>query len=305
MRAVQLAALAVTAAAMLAVTGCASAGGGPAAGASPVAGVAGAPTAAGSGPGAGGCTAYAVQAIRRHVVVSGVPPACRGLSRAQLSRAAALAIREASGSGPKSAVRRSSGQASRFIAALIRPPAAGPGASPAGQGTWAPGTPAPGARAAAAGPGWSGGTAVRLAALLAWITAAGSGGYLLGSWLLAGGDLRRRGRRETGVPAPGVIAHAGLAGAGLLAWIGFLAAGRAALAWIALVILLTVAGLGMAVATLGLPGSPVQPGSPADRPRRAPPPDRPRGTPVLLIAAHGTAATLTLLLVLLVAVAVS
>jgi manganese efflux pump family protein len=92
-----------------------------------------------------------------------------------------------------------------------------------------------------------------VAALIAWLVAAGSGGYLLGSWIAHGGSLRRRGSAGLGSPPLAVVGHASLALTGLAVWAAYLATGWAALAWVAVVVLLPVAGLGMATLTIGLP----------------------------------------------------
>ncbi|HVT70644.1 MAG TPA: hypothetical protein VHF26_23055, partial [Trebonia sp.] len=87
---------------------------------------------------------------------------------------------------------------------------------------------------------------------------------------------------------------------GLVLWAAFMLTGWAALAWVSLVLLAPVAGAGMAVLALGLPG-------PGRAVRRSPDAGRAgavrRGrTPVLVIAAHGLFAAVALLLVLLAAI---
>jgi manganese efflux pump family protein len=94
-----------------------------------------------------------------------------------------------------------------------------------------------------------------VAALFAWLVTAGSGAYVLGSWITHGGSLRRRaGGASTGSPPTVIFGHFGLALSGLVIWIAYLVTGWAALAWAAVGVLLPVAGLGMATLAVGLPG---------------------------------------------------
>jgi len=248
------------------------------------------------------CAAYAYRAIERHQAVTGMPAACAGLSRAQVNQAASTAIRQASGSGPKSAWRKQAGLAAPWVTGLLT-----------GQ---VPASGHPGGAAGPAGPGGSllGGASelsVKVSALLAWLATAASGGYILIRWLLAGGSLRRR--NPTAAPPAVIAGHAGSGVFGLVLWIAFMATGATALAWIALGIMAPVAGLGMGVLMLGLP-APRPAASVAAAPVPAPggagavtatltapaAAIRPRSRiPVLAIAAHGVFATTALLLVLL------
>ena len=97
------------------------------------------------------------------------------------------------------------------------------------------------------------------AALIAWLVTAGSGAYVLGSWLSHGGSLRRR-AGGTGAPPAVIFGHFGLALTGLVIWIVYLVGrlGRAGLDRRRR--LLPVAGLGMATLAVGLPGLPSLPG---------------------------------------------
>jgi hypothetical protein len=222
-----------------------------------------------------GCAAYAYQAIERHVRVTGVPAACQGLSRAQVNEAASTSIRRASGGGPKSVWRRRAGLAAPWVSALLTGPV-----------SVGPGAPAP----SVAAPGGSrlGGVselAVRIAALLAWLATAAAGGYLLLRWLLAGGSLRRR--TPSSVPPAVAIGHVGGGLLGLALWIIFMLTGWGPLAWVSLVTMLPVAGLGMGVLAVGLPA--------ARLPAVA-------AVPVFVIAAHGLFAVAALLLVITAAV---
>jgi hypothetical protein len=235
------------------------------------------------------CQAYAYSAIKRHKVIAGTPAACRGLSRAQISQAARLAIRVTLTKGTKSDQRRQAGAAAVWVRALITysPPA--PGGLPAAR---------PVAQPAAGGSRGSGAAGLRLgvselaaqlAALLAWLATAASGAWMLVGWLLAGGSPRRK--TATAAPPGVILGHIGAAALGLVLWACFMLSGWMALGWIALGLLAPVAGLGMSVLLLGLP-RPVRPPVGARRSgRRAP-------VAVLAIAAHGLFAVTTTLLVL-------
>ena len=132
--------------------------------------------------------------------------------------------------------------------------------------------------------------AAKVGALVAWLAAAASGGWVLARWLLAGGSPLRR--TATAAPPAVILAHVGGGALGLVLWACFMLSGWAALAWVALGMLAPVAGLGMGVLIMGLP-----------RPARLPPSARGRGrrtqVPVLVIVAHGLFAVIVLLLVLL------
>src|SRR4030081_1721972 len=84
--------------------------------------------------------------------------------------------------------------------------------------------------------------------------AAGSGADVLVTWTSRGGSLRP-GAGAAGSPPSVIFGHFGLALGGLVIWVVYLVAGRVALAWTAVGVLLPVAGLGMAAVTIGPPGS--------------------------------------------------
>jgi hypothetical protein len=229
--------------------------------------------------------AYAYTAITQHKVITATPPACHGLSRAQVNQAAATAIRMAVTSGAKSARRKQAGAAAQWARALITGPAPASGSPRATAAAVPP---------AAGGP--AGELAAKIAALLAWLATAASGGWMLARWLLAGGRPLRR--TMTAAPPAVILGHAGAGALGLALWTCFALSGWAALAWIALGILAPVSGLGMGVLLLGLPG-PVRPAI------GAPGPGRRARIPVLVIVAHGLFAVTTLLLVLMATIGAS
>ena len=287
--------------------------------------LAGRPAAQGDGSGSvRNCASYAYQAIRSHTLITALPAACQGLSRSEVNDAASMAIRRAAGYGDKSAWRKQAGAAAPWVSALLTGPVPTvPGPDTAGSGA------APAGGSGVAGLGGVSAFAVRVAALLAWLAAAASGGYVLTRWLRAGGRLRGRvtaaepagAGAAGGVPAVVTVGHASFGLFGLLLWAGFMLTGWAALAWTATGLLGPVAGAGMSILVLGLP-------SPARRrasapaacagavsaeegrggtatlvaPAPAPAPAgessaRPR-VPVFVIAAHGLFAAVVLLLVI-------
>ena len=228
------------------------------------------------------CVAYAYAAIERHQLITATPAACRGLSRAQVNQAAGTAIRMSLTSGTKSARRKQAGVAARWTRALITGPVPVPAPVPASA---APVRPSAGGTAGALGLGSVSELAAKVGALLAWLAAAASGGWVLARWLAAGGSPLRR--TMTAAPPAVILGHVGGATLGLVLWACFLLSGWVALAWTALAILAPVSGLGMSVLLLGLPG-----------PLRTRSAGRGR-IPALAIAAHGVFAVTALLLVLL------
>src|SRR5919206_1630712 len=79
-----------------------------------------------------------------------------------------------------------------------------------------------------------------IAALVAWVLTAGGGFVMVGRWVAAGG-LRQQRDGATRFPAPLVFGHAGLAAAGLVLWIIYLALDADSLRWVAFVLLVLVA----------------------------------------------------------------
>lgn len=209
-----------------------------------------------------GCTDYGVYAIEHRITVTTTPAACRGLSKADVSQAAAVAILRVAGGERKAVWRKRAAEVAPYLAHLITVPPPVTASVPASAGL--PGASGPAARR-------FGGQDLGMdtAALIAWLVTAASGAYVLGSWLSGGGSLRRRASpaSSTASPPSVVVGHFGLALAGLALWIIYLAVGWAALAWTAVCLLLPVAGLGMAVVTIGLPGRapvPPAPGTPGE-----------------------------------------
>jgi manganese efflux pump family protein len=187
------------------------------------------------------CTAYGVHAIEHHITVTWMPGPCRSLSKTEVNRAVAMAVVRVAGDAPKAVRRKRAAEAARYLEYLVTAPPSGSSSLPAASGS----SPARGGRD----------LAMSVAALFAWLVTAGSGAYVLGSWIIHGGSLRHRaGNTSTGSPPTVIFGHFGLALSGLVIWIAYLITGWAALAWAAVGVLLPVAGLGMATLANGLPG---------------------------------------------------
>jgi manganese efflux pump family protein len=87
--------------------------------------------------------------------------------------------------------------------------------------------------------------------LITWLIDAGSGGYMLRTWIARGG-LRRQ--RASDRLAPRVVfGHFGLATTGLLVWLSYLATSWIVLAWLAVGLLMLVIGLGVSTVTVWTP----------------------------------------------------
>ncbi len=107
-----------------------------------------------------------------------------------------------------------------------------------------------------------------LAALIAWLLTAGIGGYMLRTWVARGG-LRRQRTTGVGVPPAVVFGHASAALTGLAVWIGYLASGWRALAWVGVTLVCAAISLGICTVTLWTP-YPVR-AEPVPVPAAAPP----------------------------------
>jgi hypothetical protein len=175
------------------------------------------------------CVQFAAAAIRNHVTVTALPPACQGLTPTQIDSAAGTALRSAAAGAQTKSLRRARiAAASHFLEHLyVAVPAQ-------------PSEPEVSAPAA----GWISRTALGLAALCAWLVTVALGLGMMSRWV-----LRSRARPGPGsrFRRPPVLnfAHLGLASAGLLIWIAYLATGLTGLAWTATALLTVVIGLGM------------------------------------------------------------
>ncbi len=243
------------------------------------------------------CYQFGVQAIRRHVTVTAIPAACQGLSQLEVNIAVGRALQAAAAGVPgKARQRQLIGLDSPYLADLIH-------AVPTpGQPAVAPPQSGPPSRAA-----------LSLAALATWLITLGLGVSMMARWIT-------RSRRHGAQPGHGRgpvlnFTHFGLALTSLLAWISYLATSVTGLAWAACGLLLPVAGLGMALVFFASARSPVTspptapagPAGPAPVATAAaarPGNDRPplRHPPALFVAAHITAASITVLLAVLAAI---
>jgi manganese efflux pump family protein len=133
--------------------------------------------------------------------------------------------------------------------------------------------------------------ALSLTALIAWLVTVGLGVSMMARWITR---TRRHATPHRGQGPVLNFTHLGLALTGLLTWIGYLVTGVTGLAWAACGLLLAVASLGMALVFLS--ASAAAETRPGDDP---PPVGRP---PVPVIAAHITAACVTILLATLAAI---
>ena len=235
------------------------------------------------------CAANGAQAIRRHITVTSIPASCRGLSPEQVGHAVGDAIRDVTGGEPKAVERHRAALASAdlgyLITAVRQAEAKAAAAARARSRRSRPAT-------AVSVPGRR--IPIAVATLIAWLLTALSGGYLLAGWLRHGG-MRRARTRSAGLPPAVILSHFGFAISGLVVWAAYLVTGAAPVAWAAAGLLLPVTGLGMATLLLAIPDSP--PAASGLTPRRA------GGPPVLMITVHGIFAIVTLLLVLLAAIA--
>jgi hypothetical protein len=229
-------------------------------------------------------------AIRQHVTVTSLPPACQGLTAAQIDAAAGTALRSAaSGVRGKAQRRQRVVRASRYLAhmfvALPAPRSAPPLPSPAAH--------------------WVGRTTLSLIAVGTWLVT-----VALGLSLLARRIPRGRARRGPAgrfrLPALNLV-HMGLAAVSLLTWIVYLATATTGIAWAAAGLLPLVAGFGMAILFLpyrtgpegGVAAAPPLAGDGARAAGDSAPSQR---APVLVIGAHVIFATATILFAVLAAI---
>jgi len=94
--------------------------------------------------------------------------------------------------------------------------------------------------------------ALGIAALITWLLDAGSGAYMLSTWVVRGGLRRQRAAGDRLGPAV-VFGHFGMATTGLLVWVSYLATRWAVLGWLAIGVLMLVIGLGISTVTLWTP----------------------------------------------------
>ncbi len=240
---------------------------------------------AATGASAAACYQVAARAIQRHVTLTAVPAACRGLSQVEVNVAVTRALRDAA-AGVRGKVRQRQviARDSPYVAGLIRAVAA-PG-SPTATATLSP---SPGGPAAAPS-GSPSRSALSLAALAAWLVTVGLGLTMMARWIIRSPRPRRGADLN--------FAHLGLALTGLVVWISYLGTDLTGLAWVGCGLLLAVASLGMTLVFLG-PATATEP--PVAEPTATEPVSRGR-PPVFVIAAHVTFATVTILLATLAAI---
>lgn len=240
------------------------------------------------------CYEFGVAAIRHHVTVTALPPACQGLSQLEVNVALDRALQAAAaGVLGKSRQREVIGRDVPYLAHLIR------------------GAPAPAPPAAAAPVSHlPSRAALGLAALIAWLVTVGLGLSMMARWFTRPG---RPGTQPGHGRGPVLnFTHFGLGLTSLLAWISYLATSLGGLAWAACGLLIAVASLGMTLVFLAPDRDPVPSlaTAPAGLAAAAtgsvnPPGDRPRPAghrPGLVIAAHISAACATILLAILAAI---
>ena len=120
------------------------------------------------------------------------------------------------------------------------------------------------------------GRGLGVAALVSWLLAESLGAYMFRSWLTIAGLRRGTGDAKDTMSPALVLGHAGLALAGLVSWVSFLASGLAVLAWLAVGLLAPAIGLGISTVTVWTPypvSQPQQdPSSSAERPSGESPP---------------------------------
>jgi hypothetical protein len=220
----------------------------------------------------GSCTQFGESAIRQHVTVTALPPACRGLTAAQLDAAVGTALRSAGSGVSDKALRRAQIAAASHYLAHMYVPVPPPKGVP----------PLPAAGAA----GWLSKTTWALIALGSWLATVALGLTLMARRMPCG----RAHRQADGPSRPPALnlAHLGLAVLSLLAWVVYLATKVTGVAWAAAGLLPLVAGLGMALLFLSYVAAP--------RRSAAEP------APVLILGAHVVLATATILFAVLAAI---
>ncbi|MER7209530.1 hypothetical protein [Streptosporangium sp. NPDC000239] len=138
---------------------------------------------------------------------------------------------------------------------------------------------------------------MNIAALVTWVVTALGGFHMLGTWLSRGGA-----RGGSHLPVPVIFGHFALAAVGLVVWVVYLIADLNALAWIAFVLLVPVALLGFVMLARWIPVYRARATTVPSAGERTAPAER--HFPVVVVAAHGLFAVVTVLLVLLSALGV-
>jgi hypothetical protein len=239
------------------------------------------------------CVQFGIAAIRHHVTVTSRPPACLGLTGAQIDFSVGSALRSAAiGARGKVRQRERIGQASQYLEHLVV-------SVPAQLGEPQVLTPA--------APRLSR-TTLGLIALFTWLITVALGLWMMIRWILRSRARHPPGSRLRRPPALD-LAHLGLASASLLTWIAYLASGVIGLAWTASALLPLVAGLGMALVFLppsvrraATTPAHALPAAIASEPARGN--SSQRRPPVVTVGAHIIFATATILLALLTAIGV-
>jgi hypothetical protein len=242
----------------------------------------------------GSCTQFGIAAIRHHVTVTALPPACRGLTRAEVNFAVGTALRSAAGgAGGKAGQHRRIAAASPYLEHLVTTVL--PQRSP---------LQVPAAATSQASP-----VTLGLIALCTWLITLGIGLWMMSRWILRRRVPHARVGRLRRPPALNA-AHLVLASTSLVIWIVYLATRVTGLAWGACALLLVVAGLGMTLVFLPPSASSADsgtayalPAGTADDRARDDSSRRPR-PPVFAVGAHIAFATATILLAVLTAIGV-
>ena len=241
------------------------------------------------------CVQFGIAAVKHHVTVTSLPPACRGLTGAQIDFAVGSALHSAAiGAHGKVRQREQIAKASHYLEHLVV-------SVPAQRGE--PPVPVPAAHQISR-------TTLGLVALFSWLITVALGLWMMIRWSLRGRARSRRAGRLRRPPALD-LAHLGLASASLLVWIAYLATGVIGLAWTASALLPLVAGLGMTLVFLRPSVGPAD-GAAARALRAATAPDPARGDssrgrrpPVVTVGAHIIFAIATILFALLTAIGIS
>jgi len=142
--------------------------------------------------------------------------------------------------------------------------------------------------------------AMSLAALIAWLITAGGGLLLLTIWLIEY-DREFQSAAATRLPVPVISAHALLAAGGLVVWAAYLITDASRLAWATVLILATVAILGITMAArwIKVYRAPETMAATGAHARTTGPPER--NFPLPVVIGHGIFAAVTFVLVLLTA----